>query len=258
LGVSLQRLETLLQGAPPTTLVTHRPVYLREDLPPLPAIVRTTDDPLETLTVSGLSYRYPGTQRGIVDASFQLNQGSFTVITGQIGSGKSTLLRALLGLLPKDVGEIRWNGQLVNMPDAFFTPPHSAYTPQSPRLFSASLRENILMGLAEEAVDLPAAIQTAVLEQDLATLDQGLETVIGPRGVRLSGGQSQRTAAARMFVRQAELLVFDDLSSALDVETEQRLWGKLGQFAILDVRFLIDKDGAPNKKSQIQNPKSLT
>jgi ATP-binding cassette subfamily B protein len=67
----------------------------------------------------------------------------------------------------------------------------------------------------------------AVLEKDLAELENGLETLIGPRGTKLSGGQIQRTAAARMFVRQPELLVFDDLSSALDVRTERVLWDQI-------------------------------
>jgi ATP-binding cassette, subfamily B, bacterial len=65
------------------------------------------------------------------------------------------------------------------------------------------------------------------MEQDLAGLENGLDTKVGPRGVKLSGGQAQRTAAARMLVRQPELLVFDDLSSALDVETERLLWDRL-------------------------------
>lgn len=227
LGVSLKRLEELLQGAPPPTLVEQRPVYLREPLPPLPAIVRAPADRLETLTVDGLTYRYPDTERGIEAISFHLVRGSFTVITGQIGSGKTTLLRALLGLLPAGGGEIRWNGHLVTRPDRFFTPPRSAYTPQTPRLFSDTLCENILLGLAEERVDLAQAIHLAVLEPDLTALAHGLDTVVGPRGVRLSGGQVQRAGAARMFIRQPELLVFDDLSSALDVETEQRLWENL-------------------------------
>jgi ATP-binding cassette subfamily B protein len=148
-------------------------------------------------------------------------------VTGRIGSGKTTLLRVLLGLLPKEDGEIVWNGELVVDPAAFFRPPRSAYTPQTPRLFSASLRENILLGLPEAEVDLAGAIYTAVLDPDIATLENGLDTVVGPRGVRLSGGQAQRAAAARMFIRQPDLLVFDDLSSALDVETEALLWARL-------------------------------
>jgi ATP-binding cassette subfamily B protein len=144
-----------------------------------------------------------------------------------VGSGKTTLLRVLLGLLPKDAGEVRWNGEAVEAPGAFFVPPRSAYTAQVPRLFSNSLRNNILMGLAKGDGDVMRAIRLAVMERDLEGLDNGLETVVGPRGVKLSGGQLQRAAAARMFVREPELLVFDDLSSALDIETEQTLWERL-------------------------------
>jgi ATP-binding cassette subfamily B protein len=96
-------------------------------------------------------------------------------------------------------------------------------------LFSESLRDNILLGLPEDKVDLPGAIYSSVLESDVAALEKGLDTLVGPRGVRLSGGQVQRSAAARMFVRDPELLVFDDLSSALDVETEQLLWKRLDE-----------------------------
>lgn len=114
-------------------------------------------------------------------------------------------------------------------------PPRVAYTPQAPRLFSESLRDNLLMGLSGGATAGEERLQTAlfqaVLDSDLPRLEQGLETMVGPRGVRLSGGQLQRAAAARMFVRQPELLVFDDLSSALDVETERLLWERLATAA---------------------------
>jgi ATP-binding cassette, subfamily B, bacterial len=135
----------------------------------------------------------------------------------------------LLGLLPNQSGEIYWNGTRVEDAAAFFRPPRCAYTAQVPRLFSDSLRENILMGLDETQIDLPSALHLSVLEPDLLALEEGLDTVVGPKGVRLSGGQVQRSAAARMFVRQPELLVFDDLSSALDVETEQTLWERLDE-----------------------------
>jgi ATP-binding cassette subfamily B protein len=158
---------------------------------------------------------------------FALPRGSFTVITGRIGSGKTTLLRALLGLLPKDAGEIYWNGERVADPASFFVPPRSAYTAQVPLLFSESLQDNILMGLPEDKVDIQDAIRLAVMEPDLEELEHGLETMLGAKGVKISGGQRQRTAAARMFVRDPELLVFDDLSSALDVETEKTLWERV-------------------------------
>jgi ATP-binding cassette subfamily B protein len=179
--------------------------------------------------VCGLTYRYPDSGRGIEGVSFGLRRGSLTVITGRIGAGKTTLLRALLGLLPADSGEILWNGQVVASPGTFFSPPRSAYTAQAPRLFSDTLRNNLLLGLPEQDADLPAALRLAVFERDLAQMPEGLETAVGARGVRLSGGQIQRAAAARMFVRAPELLVFDDLSSALDVETERTLWERISE-----------------------------
>lgn len=100
------------------------------------------------------------------------------------------------------------------------------------------LRANILMGLPEDRVDLQAAIRLGVLEEDVARLERGLDTVVGPRGVRLSGGQVQR-AAARMYVRAPELLVFDDLSSALDVETERLLWERLFEHRRAGVTCLV-------------------
>jgi ABC-type multidrug transport system fused ATPase/permease subunit len=96
-----------------------------------------------------------------------------------------------------------------------------------PHLFSDTLKDNILLGLPEERVDLADAIYTVAMERDLAELEHGLDTLIGTKGVKLSGGQAQRTAAARMLVRNAELLVIDDLSSALDVETERTMWNRL-------------------------------
>ena len=90
-----------------------------------------------------------------------------------------------------------------------------------------SLHENLDLGLSVDDEEIHAAIRVAALDRDLADMPEGLDTLIGPRGVRLSGGQIQRTAAARMFVRDSELMVFDDLSSALDVETEKILWDRL-------------------------------
>ncbi|MCB0179309.1 MAG: ABC transporter ATP-binding protein [Anaerolineae bacterium] len=226
-GVAVGRMVRLLQGAPPETLVKPGPVYLNGNLPDIPYTPKTLADRLETLTVSGLTFHYPDSARGIDNINLTLKRGAFTVVTGRIGSGKTTLLRVLLGLLPKDSGEIRWNEQVVDQPATFFVPPHSAYTAQVPRLFSDTLRENLLLGLPEAQVDLSQAIHAAVMEQDLEELENDLDTLIGPKGVKLSGGQNQRSAAARMFAREPELFIFDDLSSALDVETERTLWERL-------------------------------
>jgi ATP-binding cassette subfamily B protein len=227
IGVAVNRMQSVMQGTPPAQIVAYGPVYEHGELPEVPYIPRTEAHQLDALDVRDLCYQHPGSDRGVQHVNLHLERGSFTVITGRIGSGKTTLLRSLLGLLPHDSGEISWNGQLVTDPATFFQPPRSAYTAQVPRLFSLSLRNNLLMGLPADKLDLNAAIRTAALDDDVAMLDQGLDTQVGPKGVRLSGGQMQRSAAARMFVRDPELLVFDDLSSALDVETEKQLWERV-------------------------------
>jgi len=181
--------------------------------------------------VRALSYRYPAWDRGIEDIDLELARGSLTVVTGRIGAGKTTLLRVVLGLLPADSGEIRWNGQLIQTAGEFMIPPRVAFTPQVPRLFSESLRDNILMGIEDRDGRLARPVRAAVIEPALAELEHGMETQVWPRGIKLSGGQLQRAAAARMLVREPELLVMDDLSSALDVETEQLLWKN-----VLDLR----------------------
>lgn len=194
----------------------------------IPVVRRTAEDShLVSLEARGLTVRHDDTGAGIVDVDLSVRRGQFIVITGRVGAGKTTLLRALLGLLPLASGEIRWNGRLVDDPAAFLVPPRSAYTPQVPTLVSETLRENITMGreLPDRAVE--DALHLAVLGPDIDQLEDGLDTVVGSRGVRLSGGQVQRSAAARMFATDADLLVFDDLSSALDVHTEGLLWNRL-------------------------------
>ena len=208
-------------------LLTKTQVCLNGEFPPIAWHPKQAADRLTLLQATNLTYVHPSSGRGVRNVSLNLRRGSFTVVTGRIGSGKTTLLRMLLGLLPLDSGEIRWNDEVISERDRFFVPPRAAYTSQVPRLFSDSLRQNILMGMPEGEVDVEGALFGAVMEKDLGDLENGLETTVGPRGVKLSGGQIQRAAAARTLARRPELYVFDDLSSALDVETERVLWERL-------------------------------
>ncbi len=224
-AVSFRQMGELLGGAPLAVLTGRTDLGLSGALPLLPQPPPV--EPLDVLEVRGLTYRHPGSGAGIEDVDLVLPRGSFTVVTGRIGSGKTTLLRAVLGLLPASGGKVLWNGEAVDDLRTFMAPPRAAYTPQVPRLFSATLRENLLLGLERRDDELMEAVRAAQLEPDLAAMPAGLDTAVGPLGVRLSGGQVQRTAAARMLVRRPELLVFDDLSSALDVETERKLWEHL-------------------------------
>jgi ATP-binding cassette subfamily B protein len=238
LGVSVGRMLALMRGGatnvPAATLVVSTPLDLAEPTPgDAPVVAPVAIDKLQRLEAIGLTYRFGRAPSdgergpGIDNVSFAVRHGEFTVVTGRVGAGKTTLLRVLLGLLPRDAGEIQWNGEVVLDPATFLVPPRCAYVPQVPRLFSDSLKANILLGLGAVETAMGTAVRAAVLEQDVAQLTHGLDTLVGSRGVRLSGGQVQRAAAARAFVRRAELLVVDDLSSALDVETERVLWERL-------------------------------
>ena len=225
--VSLQRLLGMMGGASADALTAPSSMHLRGPLPEIPYRRKSAADRFESLTLDAVSFTYSGSPNGIREIDLNIRRGQCVAVVGRIGSGKSTLLRVLLGLLAADTGRLLWNGAPVTEPGAVLVPPRVAYTPQVPVLLSTPLIDNVLMGLPEREVDLPAAVRAAMLEMDVATLERGLQTIVGPRGVRVSGGQAQRIAAARMFVRNAELLVVDDLSSALDVETEALLWHNL-------------------------------
>jgi ATP-binding cassette, subfamily B, bacterial len=227
MNVSVKRMYRLMENAPLDALIEHSKIDLEGELPEVAYPTKTASDRLSELVADHLTFHYPGSVNGIEKISLNIKRGSLTVITGRIGSGKTTLLRTLLGLLPADSGEIRWNGQVITDAGNFFVPPRCAYTAQVPRLFSNTLRNNILLGLNKTDDDIYKAAKLAVMDRGLEQLDDNLETMVGARGVKLSGGQAQRTAAARMFIRDTELVVFDDLSSALDVETERQLWERI-------------------------------
>lgn len=200
--------------------------------------------PLQRLEVRDVTSVYASTNAGVRDVSFDVERGSFTVITGGVGAGKSTLLRALIGLEPC-TGEISWNGDVVSDIGAWFVPPNAAHLPQIPRLFSESLADNIALGRDQSR--LATVLDQTTLSVDLQTMPNRAATTVGSRGLRLSGGQAQRVATARSLLTQPELLIVDDLSSALDVATERDLWTQLragGSTTIIAVshrRFVIDR-----------------
>jgi ABC-type multidrug transport system fused ATPase/permease subunit len=226
--VATDRMEHLLVDADPSVIMKPEPLPLTGPAPTF--VSKAMDaDRLHHLTIRGLSYHYSKDKPGIEDIDFEVNAGDFTVITGRVGSGKSTLLRVLQGLLPRHSGQIVWNGREVEDPASFFQPPRSSYAAQTPRLFSETLRDNVMLGDPDQEERLDRAIHLAALAPDIVTLENGLDTLVGTRGVKLSGGQMQRTSAARMFAREAELMIFDDLSSALDAATERQLWENLAE-----------------------------
>ncbi len=219
-NVAVKRLVALCGGQ--VSELTRPEHWLRPA--PTPAKAR---EPLSLLTVGGISYLHPQSGAGISQISFEVKRGELVAITGRMGSGKTTLLRVVLGQLPRSEGEVLWNGTSIGERHDVLAPPNTAYVRQSPLLFSGTLRENLSLGGTFSDAQARSALSTSVFDLDLVSLPQGLDTVVGVRGVKLSGGQVQRVAAARAIVHQPELLVFDDLSSALDVKTEEELWQNL-------------------------------
>lgn len=224
--VSAERMTALVApGAAdtwPDPLVEHRAMPILGG-PPAPHPARGERVPLDTLEVRGLTVA----ARGLDGVDLTVRRGELVVVSGPVGSGKSSLLRALVGLLDIDAGEVRWNGRAVGDRAAFFVPPQCAYVAQVPRLFAESLADNLRLGHDLGDDELAAGIELAAFDEDVAGLPEGMATMLGARGVRLSGGQVQRAAGARALAHAPELLVLDDLTSALDVDTELQLWQRL-------------------------------
>lgn len=126
-----------------------------------------------------------------------------------------------------------------------------SYTPQSPKLFSGSIEKNIVHDLKMSGAELQEVLHIAVLDEEMHSFDDGLNTFIGTGGMKLSGGQVQRVALARMLARQAGIYVLDDVSSALDVNTEKELWSRL--FARKDETYII----VSNKKDLIERADNI-
>lgn len=227
-GVAFDRMRQLVADQEATNTVRGQvlPIDPR-DHRVRPPVVRPDRVPLERADVEGLTVRY-GDRTVIDDVSFSVGRGEFVVITGPVGAGKSTLLRAVLGLAwQADVdGSVRWNGIEIDDRAAFLVPPNAAFLSQVPQLISDSVADNVGLGPVE-ADALARAFELSAIADDIAEMPAGAATLIGPRGLRLSGGQRQRLATARALVHAPELVVLDDLSSALDVETEVQLWTNL-------------------------------
>ncbi|HEY1487459.1 MAG TPA: ABC transporter ATP-binding protein [Micromonosporaceae bacterium] len=179
--------------------------------------------PLQRLELDGFSAVHEDGTVAAHDIDLTVNRGDLVLVVGPVGAGKSSLLRALAGIV-HHTGALRWNGSPVVEPEMFLRPNQVGYVGQLPRVFSGSLADNIRLGHDVEAV---AAVSTAQLDHDLAASGSGLSLLVGHKGTRLSGGQLQRVALARALAPRTELLIADDVSSALDVTTELALWQAL-------------------------------
>jgi ABC-type multidrug transport system fused ATPase/permease subunit len=182
------------------------------------------------IRLDGVSYRYPEAERdALLNVTIEINKGESIGVVGPTGGGKSTLLDIILGLLPPTRGRVfvddvdvqaHLEGWLLNL----------GVVPQTVYLLDTTLRHNIALGVEDRDIDegrLRDAICLAQLQSFVASLPKGVDTLVGERGIRVSGGERQRVAIARALYRCPEVLVFDEGTSALDTVTEAELLSAL-------------------------------
>lgn len=208
-GASLERIDETLHAIPDVQDVPH----------PTPV-----EHP-SSIELKDVTFRYPtSTIDNLSGVSLSLSQGQTLGVVGRTGSGKSTLLKQLLHEYPTGQGEILISG--VPIGQIALDQLHSwmGYVPQEQILFSKSVRENIQFGHSGASDELiMQAITAAAFQNDLGTLSDGLDTMVGERGVSLSGGQKQQVSISRAFISNPDILILDDALSAVDARTEAKI-----------------------------------
>ncbi|GGD76059.1 ABC transporter ATP-binding protein [Paenibacillus nasutitermitis] len=184
----------------------------------------------EGITCHEVSFRYEGDKTGYAlrNINFHIPANSTTAFVGKSGAGKSTLIDILIGLFQPESGQIVIDGVPLT-PDNLFSYRNSiSYVSQDPFLFNASIRENLMMVEPDATeAEIWEALKFSASDDFVSKLPQGMDTIIGDRGIRLSGGERQRIVLARAILRKPAILVLDEATSALDNENEAKIQGAL-------------------------------
>ncbi|MDQ0061874.1 ATP-binding cassette subfamily B protein [Paenibacillus harenae] len=177
------------------------------------------------LQFQDVTFRYPSsTVDNLIDVSFMLRQGQTLGIVGRTGSGKTTLLKQLLREYPLGYGDITISGASIGHLRTQEWLRWIGYVPQQPILFSKTVKENIMFGKTDATdEDMQRALERASFAKDIQFLPDGLQTMVGEKGVALSGGQKQRVSIARALIANPEILLLDDALSAVDAKTEAEI-----------------------------------
>jgi ATP-binding cassette, subfamily B, multidrug efflux pump len=179
----------------------------------------------ERIDFEKVTFRYPSSKEdNLTNISVQLQKGQTLGIVGKTGSGKTTFIKQLLRQYPLGTGELSISGVPLKEQTLYQVRKWIGYVPQDHVLFSKSVKENILFGNSQATEEeLEKAIDLSALRKDLEMLPEGLETLVGEKGVALSGGQKQRISIARALIRNPEILILDDSLSAVDAKTEKKI-----------------------------------
>jgi ATP-binding cassette subfamily C protein len=183
-----------------------------------------------SIRLKSLSFSYDGSTEVLKDISFEIKEGENVAIIGETGSGKSTLAQILIGLYPISSGELFYNDIEIKEIGYMNIRENVGFVIQSPMMFNNSLRFNLTLGRDYSEEKIYEALKIAQLHDFVIGLDNGLDTIVGKNGTKLSGGQKQRLSIARVLLDSPKVIIFDESTSSLDNETEDKLLDALDSF----------------------------
>ena len=182
------------------------------------------------IRIENLHFRYNDDQEVLNGINLTIKPGEKVALVGASGGGKSTLVQNLIGLYPMHQGMIYYDNVAMNQIGLDIIREHVVTVIQQPIMFNETIRENLTLGRKSNDTALWQALEIAQLKETVASLEQGLETIVGRLGMRMSGGQRQRLAIARMIIANPSVVILDEATSALDAETERSLHHALADF----------------------------
>ena len=208
-----------------------RRVFAMVDLEP--SIVDKSDataleDPIERIEFNDVHFTYPGTDTAVLNGiNFKVGQGGFLGVMGHTGAGKSTILKLILRYYEPDSGEVLINGRNIQDITLDSVREQMGFVSQDPFLFYGSIRDNVVYSRDASEDEIGVALHLAGADEFVVDMEDGINTLVGDRGVMLSGGQRARISLARAMLKKPSLLILDEASSALDAETERRIQSNL-------------------------------
>ncbi len=176
-----------------------------------------------SIRIKNLSFSYDNATKVLDNINLEIEEGERVAIIGETGSGKSTLAQILIGLYPIEDGEIYYNGVEIRDIGYKTVRENVGFILQSPMMFNNTLRFNLTLGREYSDEKIYEVLKVAQLYEFVINLDKKLDTIIGKNGTKLSGGQRQRLSIARVLLDNPKVIIFDESTSSLDNETENRL-----------------------------------
>lgn len=182
------------------------------------------DEPIITVSFDSVTFAYPSTSVNVLNnVSFRVDSGGFLGIMGHTGAGKSTILKLVEKFYQPQSGQVKINGQDISEFTIHSVRSRIGFVSQDPFLFFGTVRDNVAYAREASDDDVKMALETAGAWEFVTEMEDGMNTMVGDRGVRLSGGQRARISLARALLMNPDVLILDEASAALDAETEKRI-----------------------------------